>query len=220
MLVAVADFANAHGNTPGMRRANAIVCDAECAPALRAIALAAMLLAGNVVLSAPSLAQIVAAPGSGANVVQTQNGLPQVDIAKPSGAGVSLNNYSQFDIQKPGAILNNSPTITQTQQAGYVNGNANLTPGQEARVIVNQVLSNSASQLRGYLEVAGPRAEVIVANPNGILVDGGGFLNVLRTSTIAARRTPRAGEAPKIRSSRRCAARRQGRGMAWFQLAR
>ncbi|MDR5744992.1 ESPR-type extended signal peptide-containing protein [Caballeronia sp. LZ029] len=103
MLVAVADFANAHGNTPGTCRANAIVCDAECVPALRAIALAATLLAGNVVLSAPSLAQIVAAPGSGANVVQTQNGLPQVDIAKPSGAGVSLNNYAQFDIQKPGA---------------------------------------------------------------------------------------------------------------------
>ncbi|MFM0519144.1 MULTISPECIES: hemagglutinin repeat-containing protein [Caballeronia] len=180
MLVAVADFANAHGNTPGSRRASAIVCEAERAPALRELALAAMLLAGNVILSTSSLAQIVASPGSGAHVVQTQNGLPQVDIARPSGAGVSLNNYAQFDIQKQGAILNNSPTITQTQQAGYVNGNANLTPGQEARVIVNQVSSNSASQLRGYLEVAGPRAEVIIANPNGILVDGGGFLNVSR----------------------------------------
>ncbi|BCQ28286.1 hemagglutinin repeat-containing protein (plasmid) [Caballeronia sp. NK8] len=180
MLVAVADFANAHGNTPGTRGASAVVRDAEPAPALRALALAAMLLVGNIIMSAPSLAQIVAAPGSGARVVQTQNGLPQVDIAKPSSAGVSLNKYSQFDVQKQGAILNNSATITATTQAGYVNGNANLTPGNEARVIVNQVLSNSPSQLRGFLEVAGRKAEVIVANPNGLVVDGGGFINTSR----------------------------------------
>ncbi|WP_155401664.1 filamentous hemagglutinin N-terminal domain-containing protein, partial [Ralstonia solanacearum] len=33
------------------------------------------------------------------------------------------------------------------------------------------------STLQGYLEVAGPRAEVVIANPNGILVNGGGVFN-------------------------------------------
>ncbi|HEY3599524.1 MAG TPA: filamentous hemagglutinin N-terminal domain-containing protein, partial [Paraburkholderia sp.] len=132
--------------------------------------------------AAPSLtdAQIVTAPGSGAQVIQTQNGLPQVNIARPSGAGVSVNTYSQFDVQKPGAILNNSSALVQTQQAGFINGNPNLAAGQSAKIIVNQVNSNSPSQLRGYLEVAGRKAEVVVANGSGIVVDGGGFINTTR----------------------------------------
>ncbi|WP_291456553.1 hemagglutinin repeat-containing protein [Cupriavidus sp.] len=130
-------------------------------------------------------AQIVADPNSGANrptVIATPNGLPQVNITRPSGAGVSTNHYTQFDVNKAGAILNNSPVIANTQQAGYINGNPNLLPGGSARIIVNQVNSMSPSQLRGYLEVAGPRAEVIVANPNGILVDGAGFINTSRAT--------------------------------------
>jgi len=145
---------------------------------IRAMAFAAMILLS--VASPLAVAQIVAAPGSSAQVVQTQNGRQQVNIAKPSAAGVSVNNYSQFDVPGKGAILNNSPTIVQTQQAGYVNGNPNLAPGHSAGIIVNQVLSNSPSQLNGFLEVAGQRAEVVIANPNGLVVNGGGFINTSR----------------------------------------
>uniref|UniRef100_UPI001FFBF065 two-partner secretion domain-containing protein n=1 Tax=Ralstonia pseudosolanacearum TaxID=1310165 RepID=UPI001FFBF065 len=127
-------------------------------------------------------AQVVAAPGSGAHVIQTQNGLQQVNIARPNGSGVSLNTYTQFSVPSAGTILNNAPGITQTQQAGYINGNPNLLPGGSARIIVNQVTSTSPSTLRGYLEVAGPRAEVVIANPNGILVNGGGFVNTSRAT--------------------------------------
>ncbi|MHA6911772.1 hemagglutinin repeat-containing protein [Ralstonia pseudosolanacearum] len=127
-------------------------------------------------------AQVVAAPGSGAQVIQTQNGLQQVNVARPNGSGVSLNTYTQFSVPSQGTILNNAPGITQTQQAGYINGNPNLLPGGSARIIVNQVTSTSPSTLRGYLEVAGPRAEVVIANPNGILVNGGGFVNTSRAT--------------------------------------
>ncbi|AXV96483.1 filamentous hemagglutinin [Ralstonia solanacearum] len=127
-------------------------------------------------------AQVVAAPGSGAHVIQTQNGLQQVNIARPNGSGVSLNTYTQFNVPSQGTLLNNAPGITQTQQAGYINGNPNLLPGGSARIIVNQVTSTSPSTLRGYLEVAGPRAEVVIANPNGILVNGGGFVNTSRAT--------------------------------------
>ncbi|ESS50405.1 hemagglutinin-related protein [Ralstonia solanacearum SD54] len=127
-------------------------------------------------------AQVVAAPGSGAHVIQTQNGLQQVNIARPNGSGVSLNTYTQFNVPGQGTILNNAPGITQTQLAGYVNGNPNLLPGGSARIIVNQVTSTSPSTLQGYLEVAGPRAEVVIANPNGILVNGGGFINTSRAT--------------------------------------
>ncbi|WP_080405590.1 hemagglutinin repeat-containing protein [Burkholderia ubonensis] len=143
------------------------------------IAMAAALLFG---VPLPSIAQIAPTPGTNTHVIQTQNGLPQVNIAAPSGAGVSVNTYNQFDVQKNGAILNNSPTIVQTQQAGYINGNPNFGPGQSARIIVNQVNSANPSQLRGYVEVAGSRAEVILANPSGIVVDGGGFINTSRAT--------------------------------------
>lgn len=121
--------------------------------------------------------------GAGANapkVVQTANGLPQVNINKPSAAGVSLNTYSQFDVQKPGVIVNNSPVMTNTQQAGYINGNPNFGANDAARIIINQVNSNNPSQLRGYVEVAGQRAEMIISNPAGLVVDGGGFINTSR----------------------------------------
>ncbi|MCQ4680199.1 hemagglutinin repeat-containing protein [Ralstonia pseudosolanacearum] len=127
-------------------------------------------------------AQVVAAPDSGAHVIQTQNGLQQVNIARPNGSGVSLNTYTQFNVPGQGTLLNNAPGITQTQLAGYVNGNPNLLPGGSARIIVNQVTSTSPSTLRGYLEVAGPRAEVVIANPDGILVNGGGFINTSRAT--------------------------------------
>ncbi|WP_232453899.1 hemagglutinin repeat-containing protein [Burkholderia ubonensis] len=143
------------------------------------IAMAAALLFG---VPLPSSAQIAPTPGTNTHVIQTQNGLPQVNIAAPSGTGVSVNTYNQFDVQKNGAILNNSPTIVQTQQAGYINGNPNFGPGQSARIIVNQVNSANPSQLRGYVEVAGSRAEVILANPSGIVVDGGGFINTSRAT--------------------------------------
>ncbi|WP_080289733.1 hemagglutinin repeat-containing protein [Burkholderia cenocepacia] len=141
------------------------------------IAMAAALLFGVPLFS---FAQIAPTPGASTHVIQTQSGIPQVNIAAPSGAGVSVNTYNQFDVQKPGAILNNSPTIVNTQQAGMINGNPNFGAGQSARIIVNQVNSNAPSQLRGYVEVAGNRAEVILSNSAGIQVDGGGFINTSR----------------------------------------
>ncbi|WP_175541851.1 hemagglutinin repeat-containing protein [Polaromonas sp. YR568] len=141
---------------------------------------------GLVLCLQPTLhAQIVAAPGAPAGqrptVLQTANGLPQVNIQTPSAAGVSRNTYSQFDVQQNGAILNNSRTNVQTQLGGFVGANPWLATGP-ARVILNEVQSANPSQIRGYVEVAGQRAEVVIANPAGINVNGGGFLNASRVT--------------------------------------
>lgn len=133
-------------------------------------------------LPALSGAQIVPTPGTSAQVIQTPNGLPQVNVTRPSSAGVSVNTYNQFDVQKAGAILNNSATMVQTQQAGWINGNPNYGAGQAARIIVNQVNSPNPSQIRGAIEIAGARAELVLANPSGIFVDGGGFVNTSRAT--------------------------------------
>ncbi|MGY6161647.1 hemagglutinin repeat-containing protein [Paraburkholderia strydomiana] len=129
-----------------------------------------------------SFAQIVGGGAHAPNVIQTPNGLDQVNINRPSGAGVSVNTYNQFDVQQRGAILNNSPTMVQSQLGGMINGNPNFAPGQAAKLIVNQVNSASASQFNGALEVAGQRANVILANPSGISVNGGTFINTSRAT--------------------------------------
>ncbi len=125
-------------------------------------------------------AQIVGGGAHAPSVIQTQNGLPQVNINKPGNAGVSLNTYNQFDVSKSGAILNNSPTIVNTQQAGMINGNPNFGPNDAARIIVNQVNSNNPSSIRGFVEIAGQKAELIISNPAGLQIDGGGFINTSR----------------------------------------
>jgi filamentous hemagglutinin len=128
-------------------------------------------------------AEVVADPKAPkANTPQVQttaNGLPVVQIAAPSASGVSRNLYQQFNVDPSGLILNNSQLITQTQLAGYITGNPNLANGS-ARIILNEVTSNNPSYLRGYTEVAGQKAEVIIANPNGIYGDGFGFINTSR----------------------------------------
>jgi len=177
MLVAVEETATATGKEAGQssvrsRKSQGVIFT------LRQVAFAALALLGA--LPSWSSAQIVPGGANAPSVIQTQNGLPQVNINRPSGAGVSVNTYGQFDVQSKGAILNNSPVIVQTQQAGYINGNPNFGPGQSARVIVNQVNSGAASQINGHLEVAGQRAEVVIANGSGISVNGGGFINTSR----------------------------------------
>ena len=116
-----------------------------------------------------------------ATILQTGNGIPQVNIQTPTSAGVSVNQYAQFDVGNRGAILNNSRSNTQTQLGGWIQGNPWLARG-EARVVVNQINSSHSSQLNGYIEVGGRRAEVVIANPAGIAVNGGGFINASRAT--------------------------------------
>lgn len=114
-------------------------------------------------------------------VLQTANGLPQVNIQTPNDQGLSHNRYSHFDVDTQGAILNNSRKNTQTQQGGWIQGNPYLAGG-EAKVILNEVNSNHPSQLKGYVEVAGRKADVIIANPNGIHCQGCGIMNAERAT--------------------------------------
>ncbi|ECD7244760.1 hemagglutinin repeat-containing protein [Salmonella enterica] len=110
------------------------------------------------------------------DILTTANGLPQVNIQTPSAGGVSLNKYTQFDVDHRGAILNNSHKPVQTQLGGWVSGNPFLAR-REARVIVNEVNSRNPGLLNGYVEVAGHRAQVVMANPSGITCSGCGFIN-------------------------------------------
>ncbi|SNY47589.1 filamentous hemagglutinin, partial [Pseudomonas sp. LAMO17WK12:I5] len=66
--------------------------------------------------------------------------------------------------------------------AGHIIGNPNLKNSGSAQAILNEVISGNPSQLRGYTEVAGQSARVIVANPYGITCNGCGFINAPRVT--------------------------------------
>ncbi|MHA3605680.1 hemagglutinin repeat-containing protein [Yersinia enterocolitica] len=143
-----------------------------------------LLLAWSCV-SLPAQANIVAdasAPGNQQpTIISSANGTPLVNIQTPSSGGVSRNVYSQFDVDNRGVILNNGHRVNQTQLGGFVNGNPSLARG-EASIILNEVNSRDPSRLNGYIEVAGRKAQVVIANPSGITCEGCGFINANRAT--------------------------------------
>ena len=104
------------------------------------------------------------------------SGAKVIDIEKPNAAGVSHNMYREFNVDSKGVVLNNSPSDLSHATLGNIAKNNNLTNGS-ASVILNEVTSNRASSLNGFIEVAGQRADVVIANPNGISCSGCSFIN-------------------------------------------
>ena len=104
------------------------------------------------------------------------SGAKVIDIEKPNAAGVSHNMYREFNVDNNGLILNNSANDLTHNTLGNIAKNNNLTTGS-ASVILNEVTSNKSSSLNGFIEVAGQKADVVVANPNGISCSGCSFIN-------------------------------------------
>lgn len=120
-----------------------------CLPAAFALAAGA--------LAVPAHAAGIVPDGATATTVTAgANGRPTVNLANAVG-GVSNNTYSSFNVGAAGASLNNV--------------------GVNALTIVNQVTSTNPSVISGPIAVLGARANVVLANPNGITVDGGSFTN-------------------------------------------
>ncbi|WP_407311137.1 DUF637 domain-containing protein [Pseudomonas sp. nanlin1] len=137
------------------------------------------LILANAMFWQPLWAQAegIVVSGGSTRVDQAANGVPIVNIAAPNGSGLSHNHFKDYNVGSQGLILNNATQATQsTQLAGQILGNANLN-GTAARIILNEVSGGSPSQLRGYTEVAGQSAHVIVANPYGVSCNGCGFIN-------------------------------------------
>ena len=102
-------------------------------------------------------------------ILKTPNNAIQVDIVKPNNKGVSINEYSKFNTTDDGTILNNSRNGADTITGGYIHANPRLSKGS-AKLIVNKINSNKKSSLKGNIEIAGDKADLMIANPSGIWI--------------------------------------------------
>ncbi len=129
-----------------------------------------------------STAADLAVDSGSTSVTSAANGVPIVNIAAPNGSGLSHNKFTDYNVGQQGLILNNgTAAFNQTELGGVILGNSGLG-GRAAGLILNEVTGGNPSQLKGYTEVAGQSAHVVVANPHGITCDGCGFINTPRVS--------------------------------------
>ena len=141
-----------------------------------AIALRAKRIVAILLLSAtPAFAQITPSGQTNTTVSGAAGSRQTVTLAPNKSGGLSYNSYNAFSVGTAGAYFDNRAV--------------------GARSIVNEVITTNRSVIQGPVEVLGSRAHVILANPNGITIDGGSFVNtggvVLGAGTITLQtRTP------------------------------
>jgi filamentous hemagglutinin family protein len=102
-------------------------------------------------------AQVTPDGGTATSVVVDGGGRFLVDIAPVTVSGISRNSYQSFSVPVAGVDLDNRLIGATT--------------------ILNEVTSANRSFINGPVEVLGQRAHFILANPNGISIDGGRFIN-------------------------------------------
>lgn len=169
---------------------------------LAQLAIISLILEQFIFVSTAATAQTLPITPDGTTNTQvtgTASGIDQINIAAPNSSGLSHNKFESYNVNAGGQIINNfsgnnsaeiaagsgATAVTQTQIGGLVTANPNLVSSGSAKVILNEVASGNTSQLLGYTEIAGTKADLILANPNGITCAGCGFINTARLLMVA-----------------------------------
>ncbi|MFS8048050.1 hemagglutinin repeat-containing protein [Rhizobium sp. BR 314] len=144
-----------------------------------AVTLSALLFLQPAIANAQTVSASTTAPAANQPTVgAAPNGKPLVDIVAPNASGLSHNQYNDFNVGTQGLILNNFNGERGTSNLGGITpGNPNLKNSGPASVILNEVTGGNRSALNGPTEVFGGRADVIIANQNGVTCNGCGFIN-------------------------------------------
>ncbi|TNH05395.1 hemagglutinin repeat-containing protein [Testudinibacter sp. TR-2022] len=158
-------------------------------------------MSGMAAIPAQANEPIVAGGNSAPSVSSADNGATVINIVKPNEQGLSHNTYDKYNVNTAGAVLNNATQDGQSQLAGQVQANKNITD-QAAKVILNEVVSRNPSLLLGQQEVFGMAADYVLANPNGITCDGCGFINIPRASMVVGEAEISEGQIKTLNSSR------------------
>ncbi|MFD2178060.1 hemagglutinin repeat-containing protein [Veronia pacifica] len=138
---------------------------------LLSLSIGGLLSAGQAIAAAPQ-----PEANSGINVTE-KNGVPIVEIVAPTGVtGLSHNKFVKYDVDTGGLVINNSMDSAQSELVGEISRNSNFS-AREASVIVSEVTGSDISTLAGAQEIVGSEADFVLANPNGINVNGASFIN-------------------------------------------
>ncbi|MGE7991819.1 hemagglutinin repeat-containing protein [Pseudomonas sp. NPDC089554] len=121
-------------------------------------------------------------PG-GTPLIDQVNGVAVVGIVAPNATGLSHNQYVDYNVGQAGAVLNNSLHAGESALAGHLAANPQFQ-GHAASTILNEVISRNASLIEGPQEIFGRPADYILANPNGITLNGGSFINTTRAGFV------------------------------------
>ncbi|MCP8636200.1 hemagglutinin repeat-containing protein [Pseudomonas mosselii] len=123
-------------------------------------------------------------PGPGGTpIIDNGHGVPVIDIVAPNAGGLSHNQFLDYNVGKQGLVLNNALQAGQSQLAGQLGANPQFQ-GQAASTILNEVVSQNASRIEGAQEIFGQKADYLLANPNGITLNGGSFINTTRAGFL------------------------------------
>ena len=123
------------------------------------------------------------ATGGKPTIDAAQNGVTFVNLAATTAGGVSHNKFTDFNVGSTGVILNNSKGFGTSQLGGALYGNPNYqNGGGPARIVLAEVTGSGKSSLKGYVEMFGKSADFVLANPNGIVCNGAGFINIPRVT--------------------------------------
>ncbi|WP_454764409.1 two-partner secretion domain-containing protein [Cupriavidus campinensis] len=106
---------------------------------------------------------------------QTANGTPMVNIVDPNQRGISHNKFQNFNVGPNGVVFNNSMQNGVSAIGGHAMKNSGLS--SEARAIIGEVTGSGKSSLNGTMEIFGRKADLLIANPNGIQVNGATTVN-------------------------------------------
>ncbi|MGB8975829.1 MAG: filamentous hemagglutinin N-terminal domain-containing protein, partial [Pseudomonas capeferrum] len=120
---------------------------------------------------------------AGTPLINNGHGVPVIDIVAPNAGGLSHNQFLDYNVGNPGVVLNNATQAGQSQLAGALAANPQFQ-GQAASTILNEVISRNASLIEGPQEIFGRPADYILANPNGITLNGGSFINTTRAGFV------------------------------------
>ncbi|HGY3146940.1 TPA: filamentous hemagglutinin N-terminal domain-containing protein [Morganella morganii] len=107
----------------------------------------------------------VVSPEVQTKLFKDESGKPVLVINSPDGRGISHNVFSDYNVGKKGLVIDNA---------------------ENAKTIINEVIGDNKTRLRGNTLVAGGKASLLIVNPNGVVCQGCSSTN---TSLYSHRKT-------------------------------
>lgn len=126
---------------------------------------------------------IVPQAGPGGTPQVEQHGATALVNIVPPVNGTSHNQYLGYAVSAGGVVLNNALAAGQSTLLGELGANPQFN-GVAAGMIINEVVGSAPSRINGPQEIFGQAADYVLANPNGIHINGGRLINAPQSAFL------------------------------------